>query len=122
MELAPQICDCIFLQRNAGMNALLGAVVHQPILANIEVAPASAAAPLIRTAKRDVVLKGVNAREAAFLEILHLVIHTPFFVVQRLYLPGAVVNDSDRRTEAQLQRALANGQSILRMAYAAANY
>ena len=45
-----------------------------------------------------------------------------FFVGQRLQLSAAVVNDADGRAEAQLQRALADGERILRIAHAAAHH
>ncbi len=96
--------------------------MHQPILANIEIAPARAAPPLVRTAQCDVVLKRIHAREAPLLQVLHLVVHAPLFVVQGLHLPRAVVNNSNRRTESQLQSALADSERILRMANPAAHH
>src|SRR5271157_5890483 len=95
LELAAQIGKRISLQRNARVPALLRAVMHQPVLANIEVARPGPAAPLVRAAQRDVVLKRIHPRKAAFLQSLHLVVHAPFFVVQGLQLPRVVVNDAD---------------------------
>ena len=86
IKLAPQIADRIFLQRNSRISALLRAVMHQAILANVEITRPGAAPPLIRPPQRDIVLKGINAREAAFFQLLHLVVHAPFFIIQRLQL------------------------------------
>src|SRR5216683_4804093 len=84
MELAAHIGNRVFLERNGRIPALLRAVMHQAVLANIEVARPGAAAPLIRAPQRDVVLKRIYAREATFLQSLHLVVDAPFFVVQGL--------------------------------------
>src|ERR1035438_1824171 len=70
MELAAQIGQRVFLQRNGRIPALLRAVMHQPVLANVEVARSGATAPLIRAPQRDVVLKRIHPREAALLEVL----------------------------------------------------
>src|ERR1035437_3409570 len=107
VELAAQIGNRVFLQRNARIAALLRAVMHQAVFADVEIACSGAAAPLIGAAERDVVLKGIDASEAAFFQSLHLVVHTPFFVVQGLHLPRAVVNDSDR-TSTRLNSSHAN--------------
>ena len=87
--------------------------MHQPVFANIEISRTGAASPLVGQALRNVVLKSVDARKAALLPRLHLVINTAFFVAQRLHLPAAVMNDADGRTESQRNRALANSQRIL---------
>src|ERR1700733_14521106 len=98
IELAPQIADRIVFQRDSWIATLLRAVVHQSILANIEVASASATAPLIGPAERDVVLKCIDARKAALLKRFHLVVDAPLIVGQRLHLAGAVMNNANRRT------------------------
>src|SRR5438046_226228 len=79
---APDVLDGVFLQWNRGIATLLRAVVHQPILANIEIACSRPAAPLVRTPKSNVVLKRIDSREAAFLERLHLVIHASLFIAE----------------------------------------
>src|SRR5208337_1742718 len=122
MELAAYVGKRVFLKRGTGIAALLRAVMHQAVLANVEVARSGAAAPLIRTPQRDVVLKRIHAGKAAFLQSLHLVVHAAFFVVQGLQLARAVVNDSYGGTESQFQRASADGERILGMANAAAHH
>src|SRR5580700_261178 len=109
-------------ERHAGMAALLRAVVHQPVFANIEITRPGAAAPLVRQALRNVVLEGVDAGEAALLPRLHFIVDAALFFVQRLHLSTAIVNDADGRTEAECDGALADGQRILRIRDAAAYY
>src|SRR5271155_4787829 len=69
--------------------ALLRAVMHQPVFANVEVACAGTAAPRIRQALSDVVLEGVDAGEAALLPRLHFVVDPALFAAQRLQLATA---------------------------------
>src|SRR5215467_3733394 len=113
--LAAQIFAAIFLQWNPWIATLLRAVMHQPVLADIEVACSGAAAPIVGHALGDVVLKCVDPGEAALLERLHLVINASLFVTERLQLPAAIVNDPNRRCEAQFDRTLADYKRVLRM-------
>src|ERR1700674_348930 len=94
-ELAADIVHRGFLKRNCGVAALLGAIVHQTILTNVEITSTRAAAPLIGASLRNVVLEGVDPREAALLHGLHLVVHALLFLGERLQLSTAVVNDAD---------------------------
>src|SRR5579863_4417766 len=119
--LATDVLQGIFLQRNPRIAALLGAVVHQTILADVQVTRPSAAAPLVRASLGDIVLEAIDAGEAALLHRLHLVIHPLLFFHEWLQLSTAVVNNADGRTEAEFQRPLANGQGILRLAHASAD-
>ena len=64
---------------HARITALLRAVMHQPVFANVEVAGAGTASPRIGQALSDVVLEGVDAGEAALLPRLHFVVDPPFF-------------------------------------------
>src|ERR1700676_4629257 len=66
-------------ERHAGIAALLRAVVDQSVFADVEVAGAGSAAPIIRQAFRDVVLEGIDASEAALLPRLHLVVDAALF-------------------------------------------
>ena len=59
--LAADVLHCVLLQGDAGVAALLRAVVHQAILADIQVAGAGAAAPLVGPALGDVVLEAIDA-------------------------------------------------------------
>src|SRR5271168_465620 len=100
-ELTAYIVASIGCERNSGITALLRAVVHQAVFADVEVARAGAAAPVVGLALGNVVLKSVDAGEAAFFQRLHFVIDAAFFLAQRLQLAAAVVNDADGRSESQ---------------------
>lgn len=52
-------------QRHARIAALLRTIMHESVFADVEIARARAAAPFIRQALRDVVLKSIDAGEAA---------------------------------------------------------
>src|ERR1700683_3735039 len=81
---AAQVVAGVGGKRNSGIAALLRAVVNQSVLANVEIAAAGAAAPVVGQAFRNIVLKGVDAGEAAFFHRLHFVVDTALFIVQRL--------------------------------------
>src|SRR5579863_5754335 len=120
-EFAAQVVASVGFERNAGIAALLRAVMHQPIFANVEIPPARAAAPVVGLALCNVVLKSVNAGEAGLFERLHFVVDAAFFFAQRLHLAAAIVNDADGRSESERDSALANRERILRMRDAAAD-
>src|SRR5437660_11770125 len=96
---AADVFDGVLLQRDPRIAALLRAVVHQPVLANVEITRARAAAPLVRLAQGDVVLERIDASEAAPFEVLHLMIDAALFVSERLQLAVSIVNDSDGGAE-----------------------
>src|SRR5437879_4125501 len=78
--LAANVIHRVLLQRNRRIPALLRAVMYEPVFANVEIARASPAAPMIRLTQRDVVLERVDPGEAALLERLHFVVHSPLLV------------------------------------------
>src|SRR6185369_11381176 len=109
------------------MAALLRTVVHQAVLADIEVARAGAAPPLVRLAIRQVVLKAANPR----IEILedlpgpvdggrHLVVNLALDRSERLEAARPVVDDADRGGEAELAGAVVDGARVLGVPDAAA--
>src|SRR5438045_2534727 len=61
--LTPQVLARIGRQRHSWISALLRTVVHKPVLADVKIAAAGAAAPIVGLALRDVVLKRVDARK-----------------------------------------------------------
>src|ERR1051326_2734033 len=103
--LAADVRYRVLGERLGRIAALLRAVVHQAVLADIEVAGAGTAAPVVLLAVRDVVLEIVDARVAALLHGAHGSVDLALLVAERLQLAFAIVDDPDRRGEAQLQRA-----------------
>ena len=92
---AANVFNRIFLERDGRVAALLRAVVHQPIFANIEIPCPSPAAPLVRLAQGNIVLEGIDAREAPLFERFHLVIHAALVVHKRLELAIAIMTVAD---------------------------
>src|SRR5690242_19338056 len=113
--LAPQVFARVVFQRNRRIAPLLRAVVHQAVFSDVEIPRSGAASPVVRLARRNVVLKRIHPREASFFQALHLVIDSALFIRQRLQLPAPVVNDPDSGAEAQLDGTLADHQRILRV-------
>src|SRR5579884_275810 len=103
--LAPHIGRGISGQRAGRIAALLRAVVNQAVLADVQITPAGAAAPVARLPTDDRVLEVVDLREIRLLEFLHFQKDMPLLLAQRPQLAVAVVNDADGRGEAQLDRS-----------------
>src|SRR6185437_16078956 len=99
-EFAANIGDRIFFQRDARISALLRAVVHQPVLADVQVPRACSATPIVGFSFGDVVLEAVDAGKTALFQALHLVINTLLLAIERLQLAGTVMNNSDGGAEA----------------------
>src|ERR1700687_1551159 len=74
----------VLRQRNARISALLRTPVHQAVLANIEIARAGAAAPVVFAAARVIVLEFVEARKRALPQRHHLFENFRFARPQRL--------------------------------------
>src|SRR4051812_31772722 len=62
-RFASQIFRRVVNERNAGPAALLRAVMHQPVFADIQKAAAGAAVPVIRQPSPDVFLKMIEMRK-----------------------------------------------------------
>src|ERR1051326_2225443 len=93
---AAQIFARISRERDAGIAALLRAVVHEAVFADVEVARAGATAPLVRPAVGEVILKAVDARVTFLTDLLHLLIDFALDALERLERAEAVVNDAER--------------------------
>src|SRR5579863_8005804 len=91
----------IFGERNAGIAALLRAVMDEAVLANVEVARAGAAAPVVFAARGDIVLKRIDARKRTFAEAHDFLENFAFVRRKGLELAVTVVNDADCRSESQ---------------------
>src|SRR6266852_4657099 len=97
--LAAHVIARVSRERHSGIATLLRTVVNQAVFADVEIARPGAATPLVWQALRYVVLESIDAGKAALLPRLHLIVDAAFFVIQRLHLAAAVVNDADGRTK-----------------------
>ena len=77
----------VFLQRNAGMSALLRAVVHEPVFADVQVARACAAAPVVGFAASEIFLEPIQAAVALLSDVLDLSIIAFFPAAYRFDRP-----------------------------------
>src|SRR5215469_5897780 len=101
-ELAANVGYGIALQRNSRVATLLRTVVHQPVFADIQIARACTASPVVGSAVRDVFLEPVEARIMFLFHLLHFEIDFALFVSQRAQLSVAVLNDPHGQSESQL--------------------
>lgn len=99
--LAPQVLPRVFLQRHGGIAALLGAVVHQAVFADVEVTAPGAATPVVRPAVGDVFLKLVKAGVDLPAQVLDGAIDPLLRLAQGAHLAPAVVDDAERAGQAQ---------------------
>src|SRR5579863_3289491 len=93
--------NSILGERNAGVAALLRAVMDEAVLANVEVARAGAAAPVVFAARGDIVLKRIDARKRTLAEAHDFLENFSFARAKGLELAIAIVNDADCRSESQ---------------------
>lgn len=112
----------VFDKRDAGIAALLRAIVHEAILANIEIARTSAAAPIILASRGNIVLKRIDARERTFAEAHDFLENLALVWRKGLELAIAIVNDADRGGESQFDGAAGNSECVFGMMDAAAQH
>jgi hypothetical protein len=62
-RFANQVFPCVLFQRNGRISALLGTVVHQSFLANVQEPAAGRTMPRIGKTPNGVVLEGIEMRE-----------------------------------------------------------
>ena len=97
------------------MPSLLGAVVDQPVLADVQVSRAGAALPVVHLTAGEVFLEPVDAGiTVRGLESFDLLIHAPFTLVQRLQSAGMVVNDAHGTCESKSDSALGDRDRVFR--------
>jgi len=78
------------------MAALLRAVVHQSVLAYVEVAGAGTAAPIVFLTSGNIVLETIHARKRSLSEYHDFFEYLLFPCAQRPQLPAAIMNDAGR--------------------------
>src|SRR5260370_30800994 len=99
-ELTADVIYRVFQQRNSWNATLLRTVMHQAIFADIKIAGARAAAPIVGLAHGNVFLEFVEPRVAGAVHGFHLLIDRLLARGQGLELPNMVMNDANRRGEA----------------------
>src|SRR5215472_5777527 len=111
-EFAADDSNRVVGQRDARVSALLRAIVHQPILADVKIAGSGAASPVVGLTPRNVVLKLVETGIAGLAHLLHLGEHALGFVIERAQLARTVMDDAHGRGKAKFDRALADGNGV----------
>src|SRR5215813_11683044 len=86
--------------------------MDQPVLADVEVARARAASPIVHTAIGQVVLKPVETRPAPLAETLQLFVNPRLSLAQWFELSCAVVNDAERAAEPEFDSATSHRQRV----------
>ena len=119
-EFALALLGRVFGERNAGISALLRAIMDQAVLADVEVARAGAAAPIVFAARGDVVLEAIDASEGALAERHDLFENFALALAERAELAVAIVQNAHGGSESKLDGAVSDGESVLRVAHAAA--
>src|SRR2546430_4904762 len=54
------VVECILLERDSGIAALLGTVVHEAVFTNVQIASAGAASPIVWFAPSEVFLEPIK--------------------------------------------------------------
>src|SRR5580658_2068803 len=103
----------ILRQRNAGVAALLRAVMHQTVLADVKIARAGATSPVVLQPLSDIVLELIDAREGLLAQRHNLFENFLLPRAQRLELAVVVVQNPHGRSESQLHGAVRHGQGVL---------
>src|SRR5579859_4223004 len=120
--LAADVLDSVLFEWFGRVAALLRTVVHQAVFANVQIARARAAAPLIGPAVRDIVLEKIQLRVTALGHALHPQVDFALFGLERLQLAPAIVNDADGRSESQLDSAPSYLERVFGIVNAAAHH
>src|SRR5262245_1384501 len=106
-------------ERNGGIAALLRAVMNQSVFADVQVAAARAAMPLIRQSAYQVFLElivVIESEEGFLPGIQNFVVDGLLPLAERLQLARMIVDDADCALETKLAHALGDGQRVLWLA------
>ncbi len=114
-ELALDVFASVAGEGDARVAALLAAVVDEAVLADVEVACACAAAPVVGLPVGDGFLEVVEAGVAAAGELADLIPDVALALAEGPELTGAVVDDADGGAESEAEGALRDGQSVFRI-------
>lgn len=119
-KFAAAVLGGVVGERNAGVAALLGAIMNEAVLADVEIAGTGAAAPVVLASGGDVVLEPVDAGEGALAEAHDLFKDLLLAGTERLNLAVAVVDETDGGSEAESEGTMGNLESVFRIPNAAA--
>src|SRR4030095_17262237 len=109
-----QVFARVLFERNAREAALLRAIMDQAVFADVQIARARAAAPVIRPTVGQVVLKLVQPSELLLAAPPQLFVDLFLDAAERLQLAAPVVNHAERRAEAEFYGAPGPLQRVLR--------
>ena len=94
--LPAYVLERVLLDGSSRIAALLRAIVNKSVFADVEIASACAASPVVRLAICEIVLKSVYASVPLLAKTLHLVVNLALYSRQRLERAETVVNDAER--------------------------
>src|SRR5581483_9307444 len=120
IELAAQVLTGVVQERNARVAALLGAVMNEAVFADVQVASAGAASPVVGPAAGDVFLEAVEAGVGALAHAHDIDEQALLPLAERLKLAAVRVQDTHRTREAELDGAPGHHQRVIRIAHRAA--
>jgi hypothetical protein len=120
-EFALNVNRGVVGKRDARITPLLAAIVHQAVLANVEVTGARPATPVVGAALGDGGLEVVETGVVNFLPPAHLFVDFRFVGLEWLELTVTVMDDADGRGKAELDGAPADDERFLGIADAAAD-
>ncbi len=109
---AADIRERILGNGNPRVSPLLRAIVHQPVLADVEISCASPALPVVRYAIGNLVLELVQPRVALLRQMPNPVEDIPFQLAEWLELTTTVMDDTDGRTEPKFVSPRGNDKGV----------
>ncbi len=121
-KFAMALLVCVFRDGDAGIAALLGAIVDQTVFADVEVTRAGPAAPVVLKAGGDIVLELVDPREGALSEGHDFFEDFLLARAKRLELSVAVVEDAYRGCKTELDGAAGDSERVFGITDAAAEH
>src|ERR1700679_2044551 len=110
----------VLQQRNAGITALLRTVMNQAVFANVQVARAGSAAPVVFQPLGDVLLKLIDPRKRSLFQRDNFIEDLLLARAQRFQLPIVVVKNSESRGESELDGPMRDGEGVCGISYPAA--
>ena len=77
--------ECVLLERDSGIAALLGAVVHEAVFTNVQITSAGAASPIVWFTPSEVFLEPIKPAVAVLTIGLDLAVDAFLATAQRLH-------------------------------------